>query len=126
MLSELSPEDLASTVSLGDFSEETDGTLTKALGIVWGVDGDFFTYCYEALEMKCFTQRSLLKLYMAIFDPLGWIGPFVMAARMLYQDTCVLKLAWDTPVPDLLTRRWKNWFSQLSELKKYPFPVGWG
>ena len=122
VLSDLSPDDLAGTVSLRDLSEENDGTLTKALGIVWSVNGDFFTYCYEAPEMECFTQRNLLKLYMAIFDPMGWVGPYVMAARMLYRDTCALKLGWDAPVPDVLARRWQGWFAQLPELKGMSIP----
>lgn len=32
------------------------------------------------------TKMSLLKAYMALFDPLGLLMPFIMSARILYRD----------------------------------------
>jgi hypothetical protein len=115
-------EDLANTVDLRNLSEEGDGSIHKALGIVWSTAEDSFSYCYEALSIDSPTQRNLLKHYMSVFDPLGWVCPFIIVARLLYRDTCALKLGWDTVIPQDLERRWKKWFNQLPELSKVSIP----
>ena len=118
----VSPCDLANTVELQDFGGDESLAVNKALGIVWSTEQDTFTYFYEPVVLKAPTQRELLKQYMAIFDPLGWICPYIIVARMLYRDTCLLKLGWDTPIPAALEARWERWFSQLPNLRKLSLP----
>ena len=122
VLSDLDPEDLSSSVSFQDLIGDEESGVTKALGVVWDTMADSFSYQYEAPTIKLFTQRSLLKLYMTIFDPLGWVGPFIILARMLYRDTCALRLGWDTPIPDDLAGRWSSWFRQLPHLSQVQIP----
>ena len=122
VLAGIDPADLASTVPLRDCDEMGDDVLTKALGIVWNTKEDTFSYRYEDPGSQNFTQRGLLKAYMAIFDPLGWVGPYVILARMLYRDTCSLRLGWDVTIPRELIEKWTSWFKQLPHLSKISIP----
>ena len=103
-LAGLNPADLSPSVSFSDTAEDEHLGVTKALGIVWDTKSDVLSYLYQEPSVGISTQRNLLKLYMAIFAPLGWVGPFVILARMLYRDTCSLKLGWDTDVPECLSK----------------------
>ena len=122
VLSDIPPEDLAEVVEIGDLDEEGQGAPHKALGIIWSTRDDAFSYSYSLAAPEHLTQRQLLKRYMAVFDPLGWICPFVLVGRILYRDTCSLKLGWDTQIPADLSRKWKNWFDQLTALRELSVP----
>ena len=41
----------------------------------------------------------------SIFDPLGFLVPFVLTAKEILQDLCRTKLGWDDEIPDELVSR---------------------
>ena len=58
----------------------------------------------------------------AVFDPLGFITPIVLEAKLLYRNLCEKKLDWDESMPaeDLL--RWQRWLENLMHLRMVPIP----
>ena len=65
----------------GELAKDTSVSLDKdriekALGVIWDVSTDVFTYKFE-IEDVGMTKRSILKVTSSIFDPLGIIAPFI-------------------------------------------------
>ena len=58
----------------------------------------------------------------AVFDPLGFITPIVLKAKLLYRNLCEKKLDRDEPMPaeDLL--RWERWLENLMHLRMVSIP----
>ncbi|XP_043474380.1 uncharacterized protein LOC122506331 [Leptopilina heterotoma] len=54
-----------------------------------------------------------------LFDPLGFLSPFTIRAKMLLQELWLEKLAWDDSPSDSINKKWlkfKKEFSQLSTI----------
>ena len=41
------------------------------------------------------TKRSVLKLTASLFDPLGFISPFVITLKLMFQDLSTSQVNWD-------------------------------
>ncbi|KAK3745818.1 hypothetical protein QZH41_005681 [Actinostola sp. cb2023] len=55
----------------------------------------------------------------SIYDPLGFISPYVLPAKFILQDLCRQRFGWDDPVPDSREQeRWNQWLEELSKLKE--------
>ena len=77
----------------------------KILGMQWLSAQDCFRFNdinigfqYEVIA----TKRNVLSLIARCFDPLGLISPFVMYAKILFQDVWRLGLKWDEIIPKKL------------------------
>jgi hypothetical protein len=53
----------------------------------------------------------------ATYDPLGFITPLTIPARMLIQEIWKLKLDWDDPIPFELIERWKGIATSIEDSK---------
>ncbi|XP_037775533.1 uncharacterized protein LOC119572496 [Penaeus monodon] len=63
------------------------------------------------------TKRAVLSLIAKLFDPLGLISPFVMYAKILFQDIWRLGLDWDEVLPKELQNKFQNWVKSIAALK---------
>ena len=61
------------------------------------------------------TKRNVLKKTASIFDPFGFLTPFVVRAKMLMQEAWMEALGWDKEMPDHFKMEWKR-FEELGEL----------
>ena len=55
-----------------------------------------------------------------IFDPLGFISPITISAKMLFQQVCVHKADWDQPLEGDALNKWNQLpkaFETLSQIK---------
>jgi hypothetical protein len=79
----------------------SDGsTFTEVLGINWDRKGDTLHLPNVQLSHLCHlqsTKREVLRGISAVYDPLGFISPLTIPARILIQDIWKLKLDWDDP-----------------------------
>ncbi|XP_055307290.1 uncharacterized protein LOC129571509 [Sitodiplosis mosellana] len=86
----------------------------KALGIKWSPSQDVFTY---ELSLKNhsnpFTKRLLLSEISSMFDPLGWICPVVISAKILVQKLWEKNVDWDEIVPKEIAEKWLEIKSEL-------------
>ena len=53
---------------------------------------------------------------MALYDPLGFVLPYVMEARMFFQSFWRRKLPWKASIPEEIKSSWKQWRQQLKNL----------
>ena len=71
----------------------------RALGVCWNVESDCFEYKI-VLRDKPLSRRGLLSIVSLIYDPMGFVCPFVLRAKKVIQNLTQAKLGWDEPLPE--------------------------
>ena len=96
---------------------------SKTLGVWWSADQDVFTFKENAPsdEMK-YTKRNFLKKIATFFDPIGFLAPFTIRAKLLLQEMWMAGLDWDEELSEPLINSARTWFSELSDLKHVRIP----
>ena len=81
--------------------EFTDkGTFLAVLGILWWPQKDSFCFKLNcSLTTGSVTKRSVLSSVAKIFDPMGWLPPVMIVAKILMQSLWLLKIGWDEVLP---------------------------
>lgn len=113
VLSSIPEQDRAPSVKTLDFDTPY---IERALGIQWNVSSDTFGFTIT-IKDKPATRRGILSIVSSIYDPLGFVGPFTLPAKMLLQDLCRQKLGWDDPLPESDLQRWRDWLKDLPRLE---------
>ena len=88
-----------------------DLPVEKALGVYWDPIADQFMVKVKVKEQPA-TRRGILSMVSQVFDPLGFIQPFVLPIKRLLQDTCSDGLGWDETVSDEQKANWDKWMTQ--------------
>ena len=86
--------------------------LERALGVYWDAQTD--TFKFKALQAyKPSTKRGVLSVVSSLFDPLGFLSPFVFTAKILLQELWRQKLSWDQEIPEPYSSLWQKWLQEL-------------
>ncbi|XP_026094281.1 uncharacterized protein LOC113066585 [Carassius auratus] len=93
----------------------------RALGIQWCVASDKFHFRVLVKENP-FTRRGVLSTVASIFDPLGFVAPFILVGKRTLQKMCQDKLGWDEPLPDDFKPHWEAWLRDLHNLSLVKIP----
>ena len=98
-----------SSISLSS-STSSDENTVKVLGVNWDTANDEmffnFTELYNYGKSLQVNKRSVLKLTAKIFDPLGFLSPFVIRSKILFQVLCSEKLDWDQTLRGEMNKTW--------------------
>ncbi|XP_046967542.1 uncharacterized protein LOC124535377 [Vanessa cardui] len=94
------------------FCDDKNQQTLKILGVQWDPIEDNFTYSQSELNPKC-TKRSILSNVARIYDPLGWLTPMVLQAKLIIQELWRLQLNWDDPIPEDIVEQWKEFVAEL-------------
>ena len=106
---------------LSDKSES--GENVKILGLYWNRTLDCFSY--EGLEISediVLTKRMVLSFIARLFDPLGFVTPFVVRLKCVFQQLWKLGLEWDAEIPECHKKIVEDWLSDISSLKNWHIP----
>ena len=69
------------------------------------------------------TQRVVLSLVSAVYDPIGLVAPFTIKARLLLKDIWRLSgQQWDDNLPDEIVTKFLEWSRELSTLNEITIP----
>lgn len=93
----------------------------RTLGLYWEAERDFLVFTSK-LEVKPATKRGILSAVSSLYDPLGFIAPFVLLMKTLLQDLWRLKLPWDDPIPDEHSSKWEEWKRSLLKIGEVQIP----
>ena len=119
VLADVPADDRASEVDL----EENFLPVTKTLGVSWTAREDQFLFHYSPPSKDFeFTKRNVLNKTATLFDPLGFLSPFVVKAKLFMQQAWVDALEWDEVLPSEQREQWKTWFSDLHLLEEIKIP----
>nr|XP_046208328.1 uncharacterized protein LOC124037560 [Oncorhynchus gorbuscha] len=91
--------------------------MERALGVLWCVASDEFQFRVVVKE-RPLTRRGVLSTVASVYDPLGFVAPFVLAGKQILQRMCCDKIDWDDPLPDDLRSQWEFWLQGLQNLSE--------
>ena len=61
------------------------------------------------MKNKPVTRREVLSVVSSIYDPLGFVAPFVLVAKIIMQDVCWKNLSCNDVLQGDYLKRWKSW-----------------
>lgn len=95
----------------------------KTLGVWWFADQDVFTFKENAPgnDMK-YTKRNFLRKIATLFDPIGFLAPFTIRAKILLQEMWTAGLDWDEELNEPLINSARVWFNELKDLTAVRIP----
>ncbi|XP_036347012.1 uncharacterized protein LOC118756353, partial [Rhagoletis pomonella] len=99
------------------------GSKIKTLGLCWNPKEDVFKYQinFEILG-DVHTKRKILSTISRLFDPLGWLNPAIISAKIIKQRLWSLKNQLDSPVPDDIQRSWTQYIDELPAIEDISIP----
>ena len=87
---------------------EIDGDQTeRTLGVHWRINEDYFTFTRNMKDYST-TKRGILSAISSVFDPLGFLTPFTLKAKLIIQEMWRQNLDWDEEVPIDILKVWKR------------------
>ena len=95
--------------------------MQRSLGVLWNLGDDTFRF-HTDLEEKPYTRRGVLSTINGVFDPLGFLAPVMIQARILFRSMTESKGNWDDPLPEEEKVAWETWKSRLAELQMVSVP----
>jgi len=116
---EIPEEDRASHVDL------SEGYLpsVKTLGVMWVANEDSFTFkTNEPEDSRPLTKRSFLAKTASLFDPMGFLAPFTIRAKILLQEIWTSGIDWDEELFFEHERKARNWLKELESLSEVKIP----
>ncbi|XP_030757297.1 uncharacterized protein LOC115883123 [Sitophilus oryzae] len=104
-----------------DINEE--GVSNKVLGLSWCPIKDKFKVSVPSTRQSSkVTKRYVLSNIAQMFDPLGFIGPVVVTAKLFMQEIWAAKLDWDEELPTNLRERWVLFSNSFIHLRSLQIP----
>ncbi|XP_020556659.2 uncharacterized protein LOC110014220 [Oryzias latipes] len=114
VLKSIPKEDCADSVKDLDLASRHP-IVERALGVQWCVSSDNFQFRVTIKEHPL-TRRGVLSTVASIYDPLGFVAPFVLRGKQILQQLCQDKVGWDHPMPEELKSQWEFWLRDLQKL----------
>jgi len=95
----------------------------KTLGLFWSPGTDDFMFKVQVpTSSSTLTKRIILSETAKIFDPVGWVAPIIIRAKILIQDLWKLAVGWDDPLPQEVQNYWKEFSGNLSLIESISIP----
>ncbi|XP_064482937.1 uncharacterized protein LOC135395776 [Ornithodoros turicata] len=103
-------------------------TETKVLGPIWDTDSDALRISLksvlEFLHTAHDTKRTVLEATVRVFDPLGFLAPFAITAKVMFQRLWQKGILWGEVLqPDIL-EDWHTWCRELPKANDLCIPRG--
>ena len=123
----ITAEDETYTKSTTGYSDDRkEDNHSKVLGLHWNYEHDEFEFQFSGLvgyaKSLPDTKRSLLKFSAKIYDPLGFLSPVVIRLKLLFQELCIEKTDWDSPLSGHFLLEWNNIIRELEGMDTLRIP----
>ncbi|XP_032416528.1 uncharacterized protein LOC116718567 isoform X3 [Xiphophorus hellerii] len=92
--------------------------MERALGLQWCIQSDSFKF-KASLPERSRTRRGILSVVSSLYDPLGFLAPFIITAKFLLQELCRRNLGWDDAVHHHFSKQWTDWLDDLKRISKF-------
>ncbi|XP_076284663.1 uncharacterized protein LOC143211104 [Lasioglossum baleicum] len=98
----------------------------SALGLTWHPQEDTLSFSFYGHHASptpaTITKRYILSQIAKLFDPLGWLAPFLVRGKILLQNLWQLKLGWDDRLPDTAAETWTTMTTDAATLSTLRIP----
>ncbi|XP_033116625.1 uncharacterized protein LOC117116658 [Anneissia japonica] len=101
---------------------ESELPSVKTLGLMWKAESDVFVFRGPGGSIENMTKRNILSKIATLFDPLGFISPVIISAKIMLQELWTLGVSWDELVPQNVANGVADWLSGLQNLQKLEVP----
>lgn len=116
-------DELLQTIPVNDREKFSDENKIKTLGLTWDTKHDELEINVTTSDNKIIkTNRELLSQIAALYDPLGWLAPYVIKAKILMLEIWLLKKNWDDELPQEIINVWTKIRDELNEIKTVRIP----
>ena len=121
--------------------DENSSFSAKTLGVLWIAAEDNFTFNSNEIDQMWiaaednftfnskeidqilkFTKREFLKRIATLYDPLWFLPPYTVRAKILMQEIWLAGIGWDDSLLDETSRKVQIWFKELRELQRIKIP----
>ncbi|XP_006811861.1 uncharacterized protein LOC100373153 [Saccoglossus kowalevskii] len=92
----------------------------NVLGICWLTESDQLTYTKKVgspQPVSLTIKREVVRTTAVLYDPLGYLSPVHIKAKLFVQDLWKRKLAWDDPVDENTHKQWFVIVEDLNEIR---------
>ena len=89
--------------------------METALGVLWNIEEDVFKFKVNMKE-KPKTRRDMLSTLSSVYDPLGFVAPFLLQGKRILQHLSDENLQWDEIVPQAIQDNWKELQRNIQQL----------
>lgn len=90
----------------------------RALGVISDVQKDTFLFKIKPKELAD-KQRKVISLTGLIFDPTGFLAPFIVRAKIFLQSLWKLCQGWDEKIPEEIQQERFVWQKELQSLAEF-------
>ncbi|CAJ0601014.1 unnamed protein product [Cylicocyclus nassatus] len=102
-----------------DEADKMKSTSPKVLGIVWNSETDKFIIKGSMTTLKGKdTKRTVTQQLASVYDPMGFLVPLLLPAKIFMQSLWKEGLDWDTPLPAQLRDQWHQITSEIATFYK--------
>ena len=110
-------------------SPDEQKTITNeksVLGVTWNNSEDYFTF-HEKGNLNASTdirptKRNLLSVAGKLYDPSGWLAPYIIIMKIFMQQLWERGLEWDEIIPEDIGKQWFQWKEDLKLLSEIKIP----
>lgn len=96
----------------------------KTLGLFWITTDDVLLFNIGIAKLPADildktrrpTKREFLRIIMSVFDPLGFLAPFIIRSKILMQEVWINVIEWDETLRDAEYDSRKSWIRDLPNL----------
>ena len=93
----------------------------RTLGVLWDIESDCLRVDIQIRDHPK-TKRGVLSTLSTVYDPLGFVSPYVLSARRLFQELCKQEKGWDESLPRYIEKQWGRWLDDLPVIKELNIP----
>ena len=111
--------------------DSSENDVLKVLGLSWSPKEDSFRFTVSGLgdrfrEAPGLTKRAVLGLVASVYDPLGWMMPYLIRGKIIVQKMWEKTLEWNQPVNDEIRSELSQWVAEAKEFERFSFPRQYG
>lgn len=90
----------------------------STLGLQWCTEVDAFQFGMQLKSQQC-TRRGILSTVCSVYDPMGFLAPVMLPAKLLLQELCRQNLSWDENISPILQTQWNSWISDVDKVTEF-------
>ena len=86
--------------------------IEKTLGLEWDTFSAEFMFNFSKRD-RTTTRRGLLSVTASLYDPLEFIAPLLLPAKLILQSLCREGISWDDEIPVEVMNEWQKWLDEM-------------